>query len=314
MKKMLLLSLATLVAALSLGCANQTVTQPKEVDGITQAPTNAPQSSEVVKPTEEAATAIPTSKPTEIPTQEAFIEEAVLVERDGVRITAKSLDTKSIFGTELKLLIENDSDKNLIVQAEDVSVNGYMVSTLMSVDVAAGKKANDELTFMDSSFEDCGITTIADIELVFHVIEANSYDSYFDSDPIIIKTSAAEGFDYTYDESGTLAYEGNGIKIIVKGLKDSMLGPEILVYVHNTSSEKITVQTRDVSINSYMVSDLFSCGVCPGKHAVDTITFLSSELEENSIEKIDEVELSFHLFDSDSWKTIEDTDTITIKF
>ena len=81
-------------------------------------------------------------KATEKPS--ATIEETVLLDRDGIKITAKSLDAKgSFFGPELKMLFENNSGKNITVQARNTSVNGYMIEPMMSVDVASGKKAND---------------------------------------------------------------------------------------------------------------------------------------------------------------------------
>lgn len=97
------------------------------------------------------------------------IEEAVLFDQGGIRITVKSFDAKGIFGPEIKLLIENDSAKAITVQTRNTSVNGYMIETMMSADVAAGKKANDSLTLMRSDLETAGITTVADIELSFHI-------------------------------------------------------------------------------------------------------------------------------------------------
>ena len=44
------------------------------------------------------------------------------------------------------------------------------------------------------------------------------------------------------------------------------------------------------------------------------MTFMSSELEENGIENMEDLELSFHIFDTDTWDTITDTDVIAVKF
>ncbi|NCE63169.1 hypothetical protein D1159_00890 [Pseudoflavonifractor sp. 524-17] len=95
------------------------------------------------------------------------IEETVLVDKGGVKITAKSLSTDEIFGAELKLLIENNSGKDLTIQCRNASVNGYMVEPMMSVDIVNGRKANDAITFMDSDFDACGITAIEEVELSF---------------------------------------------------------------------------------------------------------------------------------------------------
>ena len=244
------------------------------------------------------------------------IEEVVLVDEAGVKITAKSLNMESLFGPEVKLLIENNSGKNLTFQARSVSVNGYMVDTMMSVDVADGKKANDSLTFMESDFEICGINEIADIELSFHIFCTEDWETYLDTDLLQIKTSIADTYTYTYDDSGDLAYEGNGVKIVVKGLQedDGFFGPSIVVYVENTSGQSVTVQTRDISINGFMVDPMFSCEVSAGKRAVDTITFMETDLEENEIASIENVELSFHIFETDGWDTIVDTEIVTINF
>lgn len=249
-------------------------------------------------------------------TEDVTITEAVLVDEAGVKITAKSLSTDSFMGPEIKLLIENNSGKDLTVQTRNSSVNGYMVDTMMSADVVNGKKANDSMTIMDSDLEDCGIATITDIEFSFHIFTSEDWETYLDTDMIQIKTSAAETHQQTYDDSGSVAYDANGIKIVVKGLSgdESFLGDSIVVYIENNNGKNVTVQTRDVSINGFMVDPIFSCEVVNGKRAVDTITFMSSDLEENEITAIETVELSFHIFDADGWDTIVDTDVVTITF
>lgn len=247
---------------------------------------------------------------------EVTIEETVLVDMDGVKITAKSLEVDAFFGSEIKLLIENNSGKDLTFQCGHASVNGYMMDPMMSVDVVNGKKANDSLTFMESDFEACGIEAIADIEIAFHIFDTGNWDTYLDTDQIQIKTSIADIYEYTYDDSGELAYDKNGVKIVIKGLaeEDSFLGPSVVVYIENNSDKDITVQTNDTSINGFMIDAIFSCNVAAGKRAVDTITFMESDLEENDITAIENVELSFHAINFDDWETIFDTEIITITF
>ena len=244
------------------------------------------------------------------------IEETVLLDQDGIKITAKNLNVDGTFGPEIKLLIENNRAEAVTVQTRNSSVNGYMVETMMSTDIAPGKKANDTLDIMSSDLERAGITTIADIEFAFHVFDSDSWDTIFDSEIIKIETSAAEGFSYTFDDSGKLVYNENGLEIVVKGLSDenSWLGPSVLVYLSNTSDRDITVQARDVSINGFMVDPFFSCDLLAGKHAVDTITFSSSDLEENDIASIETLELYFHVFDLESWDDIFNSPPITIEF
>ena len=250
------------------------------------------------------------------PAKQVTVEPGVLLEEKGLKIQLKNLDAGGLFGPELKLLIENDSEKNLTIQCRHASVNGYMVETMFSADVAAGKKSNDGITFLSADLERSGITEIADMEFSFHVFTTEDWDTYLDSKQIRVETSLAQGYGYTYDHPGTVAYEGEEVKIVVKGLaeQDSLLGPELIVYLHNTGSKSVTVQCRETSVNGFMVEAMFSQEVMPGKHAVSGITFADSDLEENAIEKLEEAELSFHIFDTESWKTIKDTEPVTVKF
>lgn len=246
---------------------------------------------------------------------EATIEEVVLMDEAGIKITAKELSSDSFFGPEIKVLVENSSELDLTVQTRNVSVNGYMMDPLFSVDVASGKKANDSITFSDSSLEKCGIETIADIELSFHIFTTEDWETHYDSPLIQLKTSAADSYTYNFDDSGEMVYEQDDIKIVVKGLSDDdILGPEVLVYIYNGGQDNITVQTRNVSVNGFMVDPIFSSDVGSGKHCVDSISFLSSDLEDNGITEITSLELVFHIFNSDSWDSSVDTDPITLNF
>lgn len=249
-------------------------------------------------------------------TVDVTIEETVLVDEAGVKITAKGLDTDNIFGAELKLLVENNSGKDLTFQTRNSSVNGYMVETLMSVDVADGKKANETVTFSESDMELSGIETIANMEMSFHVFTTEDWETYLDTSLVQIKTSVADTYTCTFDDSGDVAYTGKDVKIVVKGLnKDgSIFGPGIVVYIENNNKKNVTVQTREVSINGFMVEPMFSSDVVSGKCAVDTITFMDTELEEDGITTIEDVELFFHIFETDSWDKIVDTDVVKINF
>lgn len=76
----------------------------------------------------------------------------------------------------------------------------------------------------------------------------------------------------------------------------------------------MTVQTRDESINGFMVGTYFSCEVCAGNHAVDCMVFSSIELDENDIENFETVEFSFHIFKTDDRNTIDDSKPIVLNF
>jgi hypothetical protein len=246
---------------------------------------------------------------------EITIEEQVLYDENDIKITAKGIEDGWL-GTELKLLIENNSAKSITVQARNANVNGYMVDTMMSADVAAGKKANDSLTFETSGLKECGIENIATMEFYFYIFDAETWDEIVSTDVITVETSIADSYVQTYDDSGEVLVDTAGVKIIGKGLSvdDLFWGPGVILYIENNTDKDITVQVRDVSANGFMVDSTMSEDVVSGKKAMSAVQFYSSDLEENSIEDITDVELYFHIFDEDSWDTVFDSDVITISF
>lgn len=254
---------------------------------------------------------------TEAPKAEITIERQVVFDQDGIIITATGIDLKGSFmGPEIKLLIENNSEKKLTVQARNVSVNGYMVDTSMSAEVSPGKKANDSLTITKSSIKECGIENIAYADFSFHIFNSDSWSDSFDTDMIHIETSCVNSYTQSYDDSGEVIYENNGIKIVSKGISEdaSFMGTPLVLYIENNTEDAITIQARNVSINGFMVDQIFSCEIMPGKKAIDAVTFMKSDIEENQIKSIDKVEISFHIFKTDGWDTIQDTDPVTISF
>lgn len=120
---------------------------------------------------------------------EAIIEKQVVFDQDGIVITATGIELNGSFmGHEVKFLIENNTEKNLVVQARDVSVNGYMVFTSMSAEVSSGKKINDSLTIDIDSLEESGIEDIEYIDFSFHIFNDDSWDDSIDTEMIHIET------------------------------------------------------------------------------------------------------------------------------
>lgn len=70
----------------------------------------------------------------------------------------------------------------------------------------------------------------------------------------------------------------------------------------------ITIQTRDVSVDGVMFDPAFSADVKTGTIANQSLSFW----DENFPETQSAIELSFHIFDAESWDTIVDTAPIVI--
>ena len=247
-------------------------------------------------------------------TQDVTLAETVLFDQDGIRITATGLSTDSLFGPELNLLVENDSAQNIVVQPNYCMVNGYMMDGLLSADVAAGKKANDTLDFLSNVLARCGIETITDIELDLVVSDGDSWQTLYETGPVILQTSAAGQYTQTYDDSGEEIYNQNGIRVVAKSVNDDLFGMGIKFYLENNTDKAVIINADNVSVNGYMMTDLFYSDLAPRSHAVDTLTLLGSELEDNHIDTITDAELSLQITDADYYQTIDSTAPITLHF
>ncbi len=235
----------------------------------------------------------------------ATIEETVLVDENGVKITATEL-TYGNYAAELTLIIENNSDKDLSFIANSVgyscnSINGYMVPEgYLNCDVAAGKKANDTISIGYDTLMLYGIFEIADIEIGFDISDDDYNHTY--TGPRTIQTTAAENYDYKtpcyresiaskesqaqYDYSvpyfsSDVVYEENSLMIASQAVMENEDGEStLLLEVVNTTDKIVGVSTTNIDINGLRVCDSTWShdSINPGKTAIVDID-LSSVLE-----------------------------------
>ncbi len=301
--------LCVIISAFMLaGCGSSSSASTEKKDIVKSEETT----TQTTETTTEETAAEEQTEETSTDSEAVTIEEQVLVDQDGIKITATGYETDSIWGDGIKLLIENETDKDVTVGCTALIVNDFMISDLFASNVAAGKKANETMYLMSSELKAAGIESVGQIEVYFHVYDSGSFDSLFDTECVTIKTSAYENMDTTADDSGTELYNEGGIRIVGKTVdENSFWGTAILLYCENTSGKNVGISVDDMSVNGFMMTPYFSTTVYDGKKSFDDITLMSSELESNGIEAIEEVELKFHIYDVETYSTIADSDPIT---
>ena len=239
------------------------------------------------------------------------INEQVLVDQDGIKITATEYVTDSIWGDGIKLLVENNSDRDYTIGCDALIVNDYMITDLFSADVAAGKKSNEVMYLSSAELKAAGIDTVGQIEMYFHAYDSN-WDNLFKNVYSKLETSEFANMDTTPNDEGQELYNANGVRIVGKTVdENSFWGTAILLYIENTSGQNVGINVDNMSINGYMMTPLFSTTVYDGKKSIDDITIMSSDLEANGITSVDQVELKFHIYNAESYDTIADSDAIT---
>lgn len=227
--------------------------------------------------------------------ENATIDETVLLDQDDLKIIATALEYDS-YGVDLKLSLENNSDKTLAVSANTVgfsgnSVNGFMVlDGYFSCDIEPGKKANETATFAYDQLQLFGINEIADIVLGIRVSDEDNKETLYTD--CQLKTSIADT--YAYDEtayqktiSGVAVqntfgftssyfaaedlYDADGVQIVSAALLTNRSGKRmVLLEAVNNGTEIKEVAAAGVAVNGLTVYD-GSCAaatICSGKRGV----------------------------------------------
>lgn len=255
-----------------------------------------------------------TYNPEPQPMQTYALNNTVVVDDAGLKITVVELGSGWI-GPELKLKIENNSGKKLNVMFESgsTSINGYMIDLSLYETVENGQSADAVARVYDSDLKRCGIETIADIEMAFYASDADSWGSYYTSPMIRLETEAADGYNYTYDDSGLVLFESDGVKLVYQGLvEDSWSGTQMLMYAENNSDQPITIYFKSTKINDLDVETYFSLTLRPGKHAVKTVSKYGDNADK--ITEYKNASISVRLYNSDTYNTIRELGPIDFSF
>ena len=209
------------------------------------------------------------------------IEETVLLEQDGVKITATGL-AYTEYSADLSLLLENDSGQDLSFRSGTMgyscnSVNGYMTGDgYLNTDVPAGKKAKETISFDLDELLILGITEIADIEIGFDIQNSDN-DTYLLPGPLSLKTPLADSYDYTVStyqqavSTGQLSslydftldyyaedvvYDQCGVRVTSLALLTNKKGETaLLLEAENTSEGPVSIATQQFYLNGLLVQE-----------------------------------------------------------
>lgn len=208
----------------------------------------------------------------------ATMEETVIVDEQGIKITALNLQYLN-YAVELNVLIENNTEKDLSFVAGSIgyccnSINGMMINEgYMNTDVTSGNKANASLSFSYEGLMIYGIDGIANMSIGFEAIDEDYNSIYLNSK--LIETSLNKKFDFEKDYyvdsinnkaimahygfeidafSKDCLYKENGIEMVSSALITKDTYEKILLLeFKNNSSQDVYISTSDICVNGLKV-------------------------------------------------------------
>lgn len=94
--------------------------------------------------------------------------------KNGIKVVCLGLDDSGYL-PQIAFKIENNSDYDIFISTDKLSINDYMINRSLYCEVAKGKKALDGIVMFSSDLSDLGIARIRNIEFTLEVSEADNY-------------------------------------------------------------------------------------------------------------------------------------------
>ena len=311
MKKFMsfLLSALLVLSLAACGSSGSTQSTASESNAVSTASSEAESSAAA---TEEAtATPEPSAQPT--------LEETVLLDEGGIKVTATGLTDYGLGGApDLKLHVENNTDGDIMVQtSEYAAVNGCMVRGIASIQTSAGDSADDTVMFLDDEFEAAGIETVSDIKLAVRAIDAD-WNEICASDFVTVKTSAY-GTVETPAVDGDVLYDKDGVKVILLGTEeeedfDFYFPTYVKLYIENNSEQDITVKTLDFKANGEVTQCSLNAELLAGTRQFTELRLDADSCTQNGITELKDLSFYFSVCDLMTWNEITKSDTVTLEF
>ena len=298
MKKILSLILALLLAfSMLTACSSEETaltTRPPE----NEAEPEAGSSLEVVE--------------TEAPAPATAINEIVIYDENNIKITATGLDFGTMFGAEVKFLLENNTDKNIALSGDYFAVNGITLYGSLYIEAAAGKKANGALTIFTDDLQRAQITDLATISSgTAYIFDTDSYETLYQV-PFALETTANSTYTQPIDESGELLFEQNGVTIIAQTMSDSLTGKTVQLFVKNETGKDINISGENISVNGFTLDAWLYDTIYKDTVSYCLLELYSTSLEENNIETVEEITFTVSIIDPVSYSTLNTSGELQI--
>ncbi|MCD8190466.1 MAG: hypothetical protein LUD78_09665 [Clostridiales bacterium] len=239
--------------------------------------------------------------------QEVTFEELVVVDNDECVIKLTGIDPDNMWGYTVNAELENkSSEKTYMFSVVSASVNGVASDPLFASEVAAGKKANEEISFSDSTLEENGVVDYTDIALTFRVYNSDDWSE----DDVAYETVHV----YPYGEENAIAFvresldtdtlivDNDEVSVIVTGYEyDDIWGYTVNLYLENKTETEVMFSVNDASVNGYMIDPFYAESVPAGCCAFGSMSWYEDELEENGISEVEAIEFQLTAYDNEDW-------------
>ncbi|HIW41399.1 MAG TPA: hypothetical protein H9743_04525 [Candidatus Mediterraneibacter vanvlietii] len=206
------------------------------------------------------------------------VEEQVLLDSEGIKITATGLSINEFHGyLELNLSVENQTDTDIGIGTcsaqidipagvgNYVYLNGYQVDSSILIDVPAHSTADDTCTFYWDDLKEAGIEEIGEIELAFNIHDSDYNDILTgEQTKCTIRTTLEEEPDTELSDDMPLLLDAGGWQIYGKYVPADEEMPEdkghILAVCRNVSGSSAQLHFSEIAVDGTVLTYEASIG------------------------------------------------------
>lgn len=225
---------------------------------------------------------------------------------NGIRITAD--DAGLSYGDYTVLMtIFNDTEQDISVSADLVSVNGYMLPYGMYQDVPAGESAQMDLTLYAHEMEKTSIVQVSDVTFSLDIYEEASFQQIAGGELVTVKTEYDGSSEPAVDISGMELYYDGSLCVLLSNVNLSGYGDcELDLYIENLSGSTVNVYSGDIWVNGEQVQGYYWKGLRPNTRAVDSAYIYELDnLDIKELAQINEITIDLYVDYMDGWDVVE---------
>jgi hypothetical protein len=251
------------------------------------------------------------------------IPETVLLDKDGVTVTATGIRSEGLNDVIVDLSVVNGSGKLLRVDADELYVNTYYHVPQVCIPtededgwvfyadavVAPGETKDCELRL--NALDEICVYMICELEfrtILTEVAEGEYGYDYVDEfaagDTVCIRTSLYDE-SAAYDMEGPVLLDRDGLQVrLVNAENTEFAGPEITLYIYNGGSEDVYLELAELKLDGESWDAFFGVDrLAAGKRCVAAVSAFIMDYD--NIPTAGEAELTLRTLDPETWETKE---------
>ena len=244
---------------------------------------------------------------------EPALREQVIYDADGVRITVKGMEENTMTGTDIRVLVENGTDRNLVFSGDLFVVNGITVPGYLYAEVAAGTRTNDAIELYTDVLKSAGIGKIGTLlGYDTRIVDTDTYE-VLARVPMELTTAYAQAGEFVPEESGVELYQDREITVIAQMITDEFYGKTARLLVKNGTGKDIIVEAENIAVNGYTVDAWLYDTVVADTVRYCHLDLFETGLAENGIDQIETISFRLNFLDAVSFETIARTEVLTVE-